>query len=338
MKVINARNVNEALQLGVNYIFQEGVTVNSRNGMTLEAPTPVATVYQKPNERVLIDPVRDANPFFHFFESLWILAGRKDVEFLTEFNKQMALYSDDGEEFNAPYGYRMRNGVNIDNDQILNVISILNEDKDSRQAVIQIWDEADLYKKTKDKACNMSVVFKIRKDNKLHITVYNRSNDMLWGAYGANVVQFSMLQEYVAAALDRKIGTYTQVSNSYHVYLTGKGGELTQKMKERHFNRGIIFDPYTTDEMVNMSIDPYDFEAFDHDLRLFFDSYDEDRLEACLDKTYNSPYFTMLVLPMLRTFRTHKLIGPGEALRQLDSIGSDDWAIACEQWLRNRIK
>ena len=151
MKVINARNVNEALQLGVNYIFQEGVTVNSRNGMTLEAPTPVATVYQKPNERVLIDPVRDANPFFHFFESLWILAGRKDVEFLTEFNKQMALYSDDGEEFNAPYGYRMRNGVNIDNDQILNVISILNEDKDSRQAVIQIWDEADLYKKTKDK-------------------------------------------------------------------------------------------------------------------------------------------------------------------------------------------
>ena len=33
---------------------------------------------------------------------------------------------------------------------------------------------------------------------KLCMTVCNRSNDMLWGAYGANVVHMSMLQEFVA--------------------------------------------------------------------------------------------------------------------------------------------
>jgi hypothetical protein len=47
----------------------------SRAGDVLVAPHPVMSVTSIPTERVLFDPARDANPFFHLFESLWMLAG-----------------------------------------------------------------------------------------------------------------------------------------------------------------------------------------------------------------------------------------------------------------------
>ena len=77
MKTISATNVNDALLKGidlfkspVNYRIQE-----SRNGVTYEVTTPVTTTYQKPWERVCLIPERDANPFFHFIEGLWMLNG-----------------------------------------------------------------------------------------------------------------------------------------------------------------------------------------------------------------------------------------------------------------------
>ena len=228
MYVITANNVNDALFQGLRLMKAQGVAVPSRNGMTLELPAPVTTVYKNPAQRVLVSSARDANPFFHFMESLWILAGRDDVKFLSEFNKRMVDFSDDTKTFNAAYGYRLRNQFNdsgnCDLDQIEEVIDILTNDPNSRQAVCQIWDSADLNKDTRDKACNMSIVFRMR-NQRLDMTVFNRSNDMIWGAYGANVVQFSMIQEYVAASLGVNMGTYSQVSNSFHVYTEGAAGD-----------------------------------------------------------------------------------------------------------------
>jgi hypothetical protein len=58
-------------------------------------------------ERVLFDSVRDANPFFHFMEALWILAGRSDVEWLAQWLPSIADYSDDGVSFHGAYGMRL---------------------------------------------------------------------------------------------------------------------------------------------------------------------------------------------------------------------------------------
>ena len=151
MYVINARNVEDALVQGVQLFKKHGVKIPSRNGDTLELPEPVTTVYQRPWERVITFPSRDANPFFHFFESLWMLAGRNDVKFMSEFNANIANYSDDGKIFNAAYGYRARYKVSIHQDQIKRIVSILRKDPNSRQAVCQLWDDSDLTIITKDK-------------------------------------------------------------------------------------------------------------------------------------------------------------------------------------------
>lgn len=337
MIVLNARNVNNALDQGIQLIKNIGEPVDSRAGMTLEIPTPVTTVYHKPWERVLISKVRDANPFFHLMEAMWILAGREDVKFLTEFNKRMVDYSDDGEVFNAPYGYRLRNGnCNANLDQLAEVIKLLKRDPNSRQAICQIWDEDDLVHTTKDKACNMSIVFRIR-NGKLCMTVYNRSNDMIWGAYGANAVQFSIIQEYVAAHLGLPMGEYTQVTNSYHIYTDGAAGAVWDRIKDNYIpNHGYVEDDDgLVKNMILMSQE--DMPAFERDIRHFFKVYDEFGIEELTEIRYwESKYFNKLVMPVLCIYRIYRDYGKEHALNYSNAILADDWREACEDWLNNR--
>ena len=341
MLVIRARNVNDALHKGIRAMLDMGEERPSRAGMTLEISTPVTTVYERPWERVLLNKERDANPFFHLFESLWILAGREDVKFLTEFNKRMADYSDNGIVFNAPYGFRMRNGVGFTHDQIEIVAQILRKDPNSRQAVLQIWDDTDLQAPTKDKACNMQVVFRIR-DGKhgkhLDMTVYNRSNDMLWGAYGANMVQFSMLQEYMATKTGTCMGTYYQVSNSFHVYTEGPGGDLWNRLKASYLSNGYQ-EHYPTNVVQDRDPqypDMYEIEEFEEDLKHFFFTYNLNyKLQDTLKTSYETTFFKKLAIPMLETYLSYKE-KDGFIDLKLQGIEAVDWRTAAKQWIEKR--
>ena len=346
MIVINALSANDALSQGLELMYKEGIRIPSRAGETIEVPETVATVYKYPKNHVLISKVRDANPFFHLMESMWILAGRQDTKFLCEFNSQMINYSDDGKTFNAPYGFRLRNSTdsgNCDEDQLETIIDILKKDPNSRQAIGQIWDPADLSNfETKDKACNMQVVFRIRKNGTpfdkgvLDLTVYNRSNDIIWGAYGANIVQFSTLLEYVAARVGISMGTYTQVSNSYHVYTEGLGGKLYNNLRTG-YDCKTIDNPYLyVDNKVWMN--EYQMEEFDSDLNYLFEVYDESGIDEILTYDFMSDYFKDLVVPMLKVFREHKLNGPVEAMSIAHEIKADDWRRAARDWLEVRIE
>ena len=82
MHVIRARNVQEALVVGLQDLRRYGVERESRNGPVVVFPEPVTTVCERPEERVLFHCERDANPFFHLFEALWMLAGRNDLAYL----------------------------------------------------------------------------------------------------------------------------------------------------------------------------------------------------------------------------------------------------------------
>src|SRR5271155_1861326 len=161
--VLSVRNVNDALNALMSTISREKRdlvhedspwrVVSPRGLETIEWRGVFITEYQKPDERVLFSKTRNANPFFHFFESLWILAGREDVEFLAQFNPKMREFSDDGVTFHAPYGYRLREAQN-GMDQILVAIEMLKKDHDTRQVVLQIWDaERDLNIRSKDIPC-----------------------------------------------------------------------------------------------------------------------------------------------------------------------------------------
>jgi thymidylate synthase len=324
MSMINARNINEAFQIGIMNFQEWDVKKNkfkSRYGDVIRAPHPVTTLYRKPRERVLFHEERDCNPFFHLMESLWMLNGSRDVHWLMQFNKKMFDFSDDGEIYHGAYGYRWRKDFGFD--QLEYVVKELKEQPESRRAVLQIWDcKKDLNKTSKDIPCNIMAIFDIVND-KLNISVLNRSNDMIWGAYGANVVQFSMLQEYIAGMLGKEVGVYYQISVNFHVYL-----ETFEKFKDM---KGISeMDEYTMHD-----IKPYPLITqpayFDNDLQVFMDG------DYKLPLFHNS-FFNDVALPVFNAWQQHKNKKSHAAIETLDSCLAEDWRIACTNWIKRRIK
>jgi hypothetical protein len=216
-RIIQARNVNRAFMDGWHWMRVDGVQEASRNGPVLVANGMVITEYSQPTERVLFNPDRDANPVFHLMEAIWMLAGCREVEWLRQFNANIATYAEPEGYIHGAYGYRWRHGFGVD--QLPVLIEILRKTPDSRQSVLQMWNASkDLtYYPYKDRPCNTHAYFDLR-GGVLNMTVCCRSNDMLWGAYGANAVHFSILQEVIAHAVRAPVGVYRQVSNNFHVY------------------------------------------------------------------------------------------------------------------------
>jgi hypothetical protein len=343
MQVIEAQNVNDALVKGVELMRAGAVSQPSRSGSTIEYPEPVCTVYKRPTERVLFDGIRDSNPFFHLLESLWMLAGRRDVAWLKRILPRMAEFSDDGVTFNAAYGFRWRNqfslktrGGSHSTDQLTAIVDLLRADPATRRAVLQIWDaEADLAVDSKDLACNTQAIFKIR-DGRLNMLVSNRSNDIVWGCYGANAVHFSVLLEYLAARIGVPVGIYRQVSDSFHAY--DNTWHKVEDIKARFEVEG---DPYARGEVKAYPLVAAP-EAFDGELRHWFDNPPDTLTLAQWDTesarpAWRNPFFLHVATPMYQALFAYKDRKDRTAANQwLDRCAATDWQRAGREWLQRR--
>lgn len=216
----------------------------SRNGETKEFLN-FKTILTNPYKRNVGGRKRNMNVFFFLAEAMWIFVGKKDVEFLNIFNSNMKTFSDDGLVFHAPYGFRLRNwGIRSEDkyetenlhasqgfDQIYDIVKLLSENPDSRQAVAQIWNpDFDLGVKSKDIPCNDTLMFKIR-NGELHTTIQNRSNDLHWGL-PTNIFQFSFLSEVISMCLGVRLGTQVHNSQSLHVYDWNETSKTLQENKD----------------------------------------------------------------------------------------------------------
>lgn len=352
MKVIDARNVNEAFATAVA-MMRTGYDTRIRRplgkAVTVEAKEPVTTVYHQPRERVLFDPLRDVNPFFHLMEALWIIRGRDDVRWLERFNGNIASYSDDGSVFHAPYGHRLRAHFGID--QLQGVITTLEEDENSRQAVAAIWSPADdLLAKSKDIPCNDLLMFKMN-DGNLDLTVCCRSNDIVWGCYGTNVVQFSMIQEYVAAALGAPVGIYNQISDSFHYY---PDTEVWKRLETRPAGSFESFDYYEQAKVVWVPLVNTRIGIWNDDLGNFLEATEVPGKEVSPTGFYplepiplfKDPFFSRIAWPMYSAYALYKTkgFGPVAALDYLNMLKVDqkdlqiDWLFAARAWLSRRVK
>lgn len=256
MYIFEGDNVNEIFIKSVGRLIKNGEITNPRGLKTVELSPVVIRLYN-PKNKFLFHPWRKLNPFSIISELVWILGGNGDVVFPALFNKQLLKWVDNFDllvknkaitvdtngvvtkfnrkmlekiEFNAPYGVRIRragHGRNVD--QLTHVIEELKKDKDSRRAVISLWnhDFDRLDKVTADRPCNFSLIFKIV-DSKLNLTVINRSNDILLGLFNVNIPIFTSIQEIVAIMLNVKVGEYYHFTNSFHMYLDHP---MTKQMK-----------------------------------------------------------------------------------------------------------
>jgi thymidylate synthase len=335
MHVIHARNVNEAYTRALHWLNGCFVEKESRNGPVLYAPQTVTTHYHEPRERVLWSAQRDANPFFHLFESLWMLAGGRDVDTLKYLVPSIAQYSDNGVDFHGAYGFRWRHHFHTETafqpiDQVVQVIHMLRADPETRRAYIAMWDPCvDLSRISKDLPCNVGAKFEIH-DGKLNMMVFNRSNDIIWGCYGANVVQFSMLQEYIAACVGVEVGWYEQISTNFHAYKD----TWTKVWPHAPHDDAYLSDAIIHELVTNPS-------TFLMDCIYFMAQFQQSRAVLPAMTTHlGNRFFHAVAGPMSVAYHTYRTVGPARAHTFLqDSLnrhGPVDWIMAGAAWMARR--
>lgn len=353
MYQINVDNVNQALGRGLALLAQSGLREASRNGDVAVMAGPVTTIYNEPMQRVLFSGVRNANPWFHLFESLWMLAGRNDIAWVAQFNKQMAAYSDDGLTQPAAYGHRWRKYFGYD--QLDAIVAELTANPGSRRAVLAMWDGgADrdnsilvpttfggdlgrVHYGTADAPCNTQCYFRIV-NGALDMMVTCRSNDILWGAYGANAVHFSVLLEYMAARLALPVGTMYQLSFNYHVYLEVLGGpEKARAMAQDADVTNMYEKGMPTTPIVFGDIDAFHADLA-HMMAVVDPTIDDVTLledpEYATLSGWRTPFFADTAQPMWWAWQAFKRKDYGNAMHHALNIVGPDWRAACVAWLQ----
>jgi hypothetical protein len=274
---------------------------------------------------VNIIEARDANPFFHVMEACAMLANMNSVTFMTFFNKNMRMFSDDGETYNAFYGTRM---LDFPIDQLAACIVQLRADNHTRAAVIQIWQVLDLVTSSVDRACNLSLVFNTRPNGELDMTIFNRSNDLVWGGVsGANIVHMSMFHEIVARGADIPMGKMYVISNDAHVYLDNEVWIRLCKAEEEIL--------YANTEFYKVPVGQ-NYAVFMSEMFALINAIMDGKFPIVLGDNFEDPFICTVVIPMYNAWVHRKRKQPEAMWEEVRLIADDHWQFSCANWIRRR--
>lgn len=185
-----------------------GSSVNPRGQLCTEVVSMITQVDMC--QPIVTSPERKLNYRFMAAEAYWILSGSQQLVDLSIYCGKMANYSDDGMILQGAYGPKFLS-------QILYVRDTLLQDKDSRQAVMTIWERNP--RPSRDIPCTVSLQFLIRQGY-LHTIVYMRSSDC-WLGWPYDVFSFTMMTAYLNLMLPMglKLGKLRIIAGSQHIYM-----------------------------------------------------------------------------------------------------------------------
>lgn len=318
---IYADNADDLYRESLLYLRNNCTMANSRNGKVLYVPHPVTVELSSPMQRVLFNEIRDANPFFHVAEFVWMLAGRRDVAFIRFFNKRMEEYAEPNGIIHGAYGYRW--AEHFGDNQIWTAVNLLRNDPETRRAVIAMWDpQEDLWVDAKDVPCNTHIYLAMSY-GRLNMTVCNRSNDVVWGMTGANVVHMTLLQEAIACELNVPLGRYFVMTNNLHFYPDMPNGE--ELLESRH---------HRVPSLYSMRADIHPITILQQGETLL------DLMQDCRDIVSGGEiaprtvWARTVAVPMITNYWQRR---QGQEF-DLSQIAAPDWRMACENWVARRDK
>jgi len=165
-----------------------------------------------PEDKIITTPERKFNIDYADFEWEWYLKGDRDAKEIgdrAKIWKQMMVPGTT--EVNSNYGYFWNY-----NDQLKRIIQDLKTNPETRRAIVvhYILHELDRYKY--DTPCNDVLNFYV-KNNRLHLTVFARSIDLVFG-FSNDQYTFAKLMEKVALETGYEIGQMHWAITNLHVY------------------------------------------------------------------------------------------------------------------------
>lgn len=204
-------NSSTAWVKAVKAIFADGQGVAPRGKHTIELLGPTCEVDM--NSPVVAVADRQLSYKFMAAEALWILSGSNKVADIAPYNPRIADFSDDGQIFFGAYGPWVV-------DQLDYVVRSLLRDRETRQAVMTIWQRNPA--PSKDIPCTVALTFSIRAGT-LHCHAFMRSSDV-WLGLPYDIFNFSMVAAKVACQYNLNhskpvsLGTLRVTAASSHLY------------------------------------------------------------------------------------------------------------------------
>ena len=248
-------------------------------------------------------------------EFVWMMAESNDAEWISRFNKRMMDYADDG-ILRGAYGWRWANPTT----QISDTIALLRDSPDTRQAVLSMWDPTydNAKARTSDRPCNTHIYLRIENE-RLNMTVCNRSNDLFWGMLGSNAVHMTMLHELISLASGVQQGIYRVFTNNLHVYTE------MPRFEEIYKKTFGAVDPYSFSHIRHTPLLDRNetFEQFQDDCRRLVDNDKHESMQT--------HWMENVALPMYDAYLDREYRN-----EHIKNIDAQDWHLVCHQWVTRR--
>lgn len=244
-RTVSCLTIDEAWDAWYDLISQmalNGQKATSRDGDVVGEILNATTIIGDPTRCILKHPIRKLPMRYCVGELLWYLSGNPKLEAIQLYTKAWDRMSDNGKSVNSNYGNIIQHAIDwhrgdpLEFNQLEMCEKLLRRDPNTRQAVIHIKEARNVIENpTKDLNCTVCLQFFIR-DGKLYMTTYMRSND-LWMGFPNDVFQFTCIQIYLAMRLGVKLGTYTHIAGSLHLYERDYKKSL-ENLRKEHENGG----------------------------------------------------------------------------------------------------
>jgi thymidylate synthase len=204
------RNANEAYEYLHDKIIREGVDFADTKALFN-----VGFYITDPIDNKIINRERNWKYDYADAEWKWYLSEDNNISKLGDiYGKIPQIWKNMANEFgevNSNYGWQWGR-----NDQIDYVVNLLENNKDTRQAAISIYDCKEYKDYKTDTPCTYAVQFTIL-HGRLDMCVVMRSND-LWYGFCNDQYCFSKLQEMISIELNIEPGTYYHFAHNMHLY------------------------------------------------------------------------------------------------------------------------
>ena len=205
------RNANDAYEYLHDRIIQDGVDFADTKALFN-----VGFYITDPKDRKIINKERNWKEDYAEAEWQWYLTGDPHIQRLGRIYGKIPtiwtkMANPKDSTVNSNYGWQWdRNG------QLDKIIQMLQDNPDTRQATISIYDGKEIQNYSYDTPCTYAVQFTII-HGRLDMCVTMRSND-LWYGFCNDQYCFSKMQEMVSNELNIEPGIYYHFAHNMHLY------------------------------------------------------------------------------------------------------------------------
>lgn len=211
-------DINKQYATIIRDICETGTVITTRNGKVKRLTNLRVECTSTPLISIRTTAWRNA-----IKEMEWFISGSDNINDLAPSVRHWwRPWADNNGRVAHNYGSQFRHCKGHKNDgdgfdQIDYIIDILTHNTGSRRAVISAWNTADMVDAPITN-CHATVVqCFIQPDNKLDMTMYQRSSDVMVGL-PHNLIQYWALLQWLAYKSCREVGKFTWLGGDCHIY------------------------------------------------------------------------------------------------------------------------